>query len=157
MVIHGGGVYGDKEKTIERWCENYNNLPNHIKNRLVLENCERSYSIEDCLYISSKTGVPIVFDTHHYDCYKILHPDEKLKDAAEYIPEILETWNKKSIKPKFHVSEQGSGKVGHHSDYIEEIPDYLLEIPDKYNQNIDIMIEAKKKELSIQKLYEKVS
>ena len=37
MVIHGGGVYGDKEKTIERWCENYNNLPNHIKNRLVLE------------------------------------------------------------------------------------------------------------------------
>ena len=84
-----------------------------------------------------------------------MHPDEKLKDAAEYIPEILETWNKKSIKPKFHVSEQGSGKVGHHSDYIEEIPDYLLEIPDKYNQNIDIMIEAKKKELSIQKLYEK--
>jgi UV DNA damage endonuclease len=155
MVIHGGGVYGDKEKTIERWCENYNNLPNHIKNRLVLENCERSYSIEDCLYISSKTGVPIVFDTHHYDCYQILHPDEKLKDAAEYIPEILETWNKKSIKPKFHVSEQGSGKVGHHSDYIEEIPDYLLEIPDKYNQKIDIMIEAKKKELSIQKLYEK--
>ena len=80
---------------------------------MFLKNCERSYSIEDCLDISSKTGVPIVFDTHHYGCYKILHPDEKLKDAAEYIPEILETWNK-SIKPKFHVSEQGSGKVGHH-------------------------------------------
>ena len=60
-----------------------------------------------------------------------------------------------SIKPKFHVSEQGSGKVGHHSDYIDILPEYLLEIPVRYNTHIDIMIEAKKKELSIHQLYEK--
>ena len=68
---------------------------------------------------------------------------------------ILETWKKRGIKPKFHVSEQGEGRVGHHSDYIETIPDYLLEIPEKYGVHIDIMIEAKKKELAILKLYEK--
>ena len=62
---------------------------------------------------------------------------------------------KKNIKPKFHVSEQGSGRIGHHSDYIEIIPKYLLEIPDKYNTEIDIMIEAKQKEKSIFKLYQK--
>jgi hypothetical protein len=35
------------------------------------------------------------------------------------------------------------------------LPEYLLEIPSKYNQPIDIMIEAKMKEKSIMKLYEK--
>ena len=68
---------------------------------------------------------------------------------------ILETWKKKGIKPKFHVSEQGSGKIGHHSDYIDILPNYLLEIPEKYGVNIDIMIEAKMKELAIFKLYKK--
>ena len=79
--------------------------------------------------------------------------DEEFLPASEYIPMILNTWG--DIKPKFHVSEQGSGKIGHHSDYIEILPEYLLEIPEKYGFEIDIMIEAKMKELSIQKLYEK--
>ena len=155
MVIHGGGVYGDKIKTIERWCENYKKLPEKITERLVLENCEKCYSIEDCLEISSKTGIPVVFDTHHFECYNILHPDEKFKKPGEYIENILETWKKKNIKPKFHVSEQGKGRCGHHSDYIEVLPDYLLDIPEKYGMEIDIMIEAKAKEKAILKLYRK--
>ena len=57
--------------------------------------------------------------------------------------------DKKGIKPKFHVSEQGYGKVGKHSDFIDILPDYLLEIPKKYGIKIDIMIEAKMKELSV--------
>ena len=37
MVIHGGGVYGEKKtKTIDRWCENYENLPDKIKKGLSL-------------------------------------------------------------------------------------------------------------------------
>ena len=155
MVIHGGGLYNNKEKTKLRWCEVYNELPDNIKRRLVLENCEHSFNIQDCLDISEKTGVPVVFDTHHFDCYSKLHPDESFKPVEEYIPKILETWTKRGIKPKFHVSEQGAGKTGHHSDYIENIPNYLLEIPEKYRINIDIMIEAKMKELAIQRLYEK--
>jgi UV DNA damage endonuclease len=155
MVIHGGGIYGDKNKTIDRWCENYNKLPDNIKRRLVLENCERNFSIEDCLRVSEKVKVPVVFDTHHYECYNIMHPNEKLEIADNYISKILETWSRRGIKPKFHVSEQGAGKCGHHSDYIETIPNYLLEIPKKYKTDIDIMIEAKMKEKAIFKLYEK--
>jgi UV DNA damage endonuclease len=130
-------------------------LPDHIKNRLVLENCEKNFSIQDCLDIAEKVNIPIVFDTHHFECYKQLHPEESFKDPEYYIPLILKTFEKRNIKPKFHVSEQGSGKIGHHSDYIEVIPNYLLEIPKKYGINIDIMIEAKMKELAIFKLYEK--
>ena len=66
MVIHGGGIYGDKESAIQRWSDNYKNLPPSVKKRLVLENCEKCYSIEDCLKINELCGVPIVFDTHHY-------------------------------------------------------------------------------------------
>ena len=84
--------------------------------------------------------------TKYFILKKNLHP-------SEYIHSILKTW--KDIKPKFHVSEQGTGKTGHHSDYIEILPDYLLEIPEKYGIDIDIMIEAKMKELSIKKLYDK--
>ena len=153
MVIHGGGIYKDKEKTKIRWAENYDKLEDRIKNRLVLENCEKSFSIIDCLDVNRMCGVPIVFDTHHFECYKKLHPDEEFENPEYYIPMILESW--KDIKPKFHVSEQGDGRIGKHSDYIEIIPEYLLEIPDKYGVHIDIMIEAKMKELSIQKLYEK--
>ena len=155
MVIHGGGIYGDKQGSVKRWIENYHKLPDKIKNRLVLENCEKCYSIVDCLKISWNCGIPVVFDTHHFECYKQLHPTEEFKPASFYIPFILDTWKEKEIKPKFHVSEQGSGKIGHHSDYIEILPEYLLEIPNKYGVNIDIMIEAKMKEQSIQKLYEK--
>ena len=155
MVIHGGGIFKDKEKTKNRWCERYLMLPDHIKNRLVLENCEKNFSIEDCLDISKKISIPIIFDTHHFECYKLLHPDEKFKDPEYYIPLILKTFEKRNIKPKFHVSEQGSGKIGHHSDYIEIIPNYLLEIPEKYRVNIDIMIEAKMKEIAIFRLYNK--
>ena len=97
----------------------------------------------------------MVFDTHHYTCYNLLHPDHNLKEATYYIPQILETWKRRGIKPKFHVSEQGSGRIGHHSDYIKEIPEYLLEIPKKYDTHIDIMIEAKMKEKTIMDLYKK--
>ena len=155
MVIHGGGVYKNKELTKERWCENYLAMPENIRNRLVLENCEKNFSIIDCLDVSKKVNIPVVFDTHHFECYKKLHPTELFKEPAYYMAQILETWQRRNIKPKFHVSEQGSGKCGHHSDFIEIIPDYLLEIPEKYSVDIDIMIEAKMKEQAIFKLYEK--
>jgi len=155
MVVHGGGMYGDKELTKDRWCEQYKMLAENVKKRLVLENCEKSFSIRDCIYVSKKIGIPIVFDTHHFECYKLMHPNENFAKPEVYMPLVLQSWINRGIKPKFHVSEQGSGRCGHHSDYIEVMPYYLLEIPVKYNIDIDIMIEAKMKEQAIFKLYEK--
>jgi UV DNA damage endonuclease len=155
MVVHGGGVYGNKEETKERWSVQFDLLPEKIKRRLVLENCEKCYSIIDCLEMSEKNNIPVVFDTHHFECYKKLHPDEEFEEPSYYIEKILETWKRRDIKPKFHISEQGKGKCGHHSDYVEVIPEYLLEIPEKYGIHIDIMIEAKMKEQAILHLYNK--
>ena len=155
MVVHGGGMYGNKQETLKRWGENYHKLPELVKKYLVLENCERCYSVEDLLPVCNDCNIPLVYDTHHYSCYTILHPDEKQRPIEELIPDVLKTWEKRGIKPKFHISEQGSGRCGHHSDYIEEIPQHIIDIPKKMNISIDFMVEAKMKEQAILRLYEK--
>jgi len=148
MVVHGGGTYGDKELTKKRWIEQFHRLPERVRRRLVLENCEKNFSVEDCLDISDAVKVPVVFDTHHYDCYGHFHRDETLLPARAYMPRVLETWHRRGIRPKFHISQQRiGGPVGAHSDYIDKIPDYLLEL-----NNIDIMVEAKMKEQAVFKL-----
>ena len=65
-----------------------------------------------------------------------MHPSETFKPAREYISDILDTWNRRNIKPKFHVSEQGSGKCGHHSDFIE-VTNLLIygDLPNKKQLN----------------------
>jgi UV DNA damage endonuclease len=155
LVIHGGGVYGDKVSAKQRFVENFYKLPERVQDRLVLENCEKNFSIIDCLEVSEVLGIPVVFDTHHFECYSDLHPDEPFEPAEYYIPLILQTWGDR--KPKFHISEQGAGKTGHHSDFVESIPRYLLEIYEKYGVDIDIMVEAKMKEQAVLKLYNKYS
>lgn len=146
MVIHGGGVYGNKLETLKRWERNYYRLPIRVQSRLVLENCEKSFSIEDCLYLSDRLNIPVVFDTHHHECYMKLHPSERLQSGAYYIPAILRSWKLRDIRPKFHVSEQDDSKqLGAHSEYVLSLPSYLLNI----SEPIDIMIEAKGKEKAV--------
>lgn len=151
--IHGGGVYGDKESTIRRWIEQFDDLPTKVKRRLTIENCEKCYSARDCIEIATECKIPVVFDTHHYDCYTLLHPDEKQESAEDLIPEVLDTWG--SRIPLFHISEQRpDSRIGAHSDYIKKIPQYLIDIPEKYGCLIDIDVEAKAKEAAILQLYQ---
>jgi len=86
MVVHGGGVHNDKKATMNRWCKQFYELPQNVQNRLVLENCERCYSIEDCLDISSRINIPVVLDSHHFDCFNIIYPNNNLHPMGYYIP-----------------------------------------------------------------------
>lgn len=153
LCIHGGGIYDDKQKTIERFCNNFNKLDNKIKSRICIENCEKCYNSEDCLYISSKLNIPHIFDIHHYHCYDLLHKDFKQKSIQELLPSIIKTWSKRNLKPYFHISNQGSGKIGHHSDYVQEIPQYMLDL----DITVSLDIEAKAKEDSLIYLRDKYS
>ena len=47
-----------------------------------------------------------------------------------------------------------NGRVGHHSDLVEVIPDYMINISKNYGVAIDVMIEAKHKERALFHLYE---
>lgn len=145
LCVHGGGVYGDKKKTMDRWVERFAQLPKGVRRRLCLENCEKCYSSEDCLELADKLNIPHIFDIHHYHCYNILHKDETQKPISELLPRIFATWHRRKLKPYFHISEQGSGKTGHHSDYVKELPSYILDT--KHPLTIDI--EAKAKEQAV--------
>lgn len=153
IIVHGGGTYGNKEDTIRRWIEQYDDLPKIVKDRLVIENCERQYSVSDCIHISDECGIPVVFDFHHHDCYCNIHKIEE-KYPIDVLPSIVNTWGDRKVV--MHVSEQGEGRIGHHSDYIERIPDSLLELLEENEDlKIDLEVEAKMKELAINKLYKK--
>ena len=142
VQIHVGGVYDDKQDSIKRFIENYIKLGLNIKKRLVVENDHVSYSLKDCVFISEKIGIPIVFDVLHHEC---LNNNEALKEAAE---KAEKTWNKKDGKLMIDYSAQKKGKrKGVHVDSINTslFKDFLGQIK---GINCDIMLEIKDKEKS---------
>lgn len=149
IVIHVGGVYNDKYQTMIRWIERFTKIPERIKRRLVIENDELYYNVNDVLTICEKINRPMVFDYHHY----MLNPVNNIK---ELLPRIIMSWTKLGLKPKFHLSEANLlKKFGAHADYIKTIPKLLLDIPKKNKTNIDVMIEAKMKDKAVKKLHNK--
>jgi UV DNA damage endonuclease len=154
LTVHGGGVYGDKESAIRRWKEQFDDLPTGVKKRLTIENCELQYNVEDCIDIADDCKIPVILDTHHFDCYNKAHETEY--EIDDYMDQIVETW--KDRKMVTHVSEQKeNSRLGAHHDYVEVLPECLISIPEKYRRGVDIEVEAKAKEKAIFKLYNKYS
>lgn len=153
LVMHGGSIYNNKEKSMKKWIKNYNNLPARIRNRIVLENDERNYSIEDVLKISDICGVPIVFDCFHHYCF-----NKKKVNIKKFLPIVLKTWTDKKLKMKMHISEQACDeRMGSHSDYVKNIPKELIDFIKKEKIDIYLMIEARMKELALFKLRDKLN
>lgn len=153
MVLHGGGAYGNKTAAIRRWIARFLRLPNNIKRRVVIENDEFVYSIDDVLLIGKTVGIPVVLDVFHWSIYERYHPGAQTS-IENVLPQIIKSW--KSRTPKFHISEQHShAPVASHSDYIKVIPSYLLTAPTKFARRIDLMIEAKTTEKALRRLRKK--
>ncbi len=149
LCLHGGGVYNDKASSIKRWKKFFKSLPENIRNRICLENCERSYSADDLLPICEELNIPLIFDFHHYACWKYYHQDNPEQSSIkDLMPRILATWKRRDIVPKFHLSDQAENKrVGAHHDYVQLIPKKLLTLSE--TTKVDIMIEAKAKEAAV--------
>lgn len=145
IVIHGGSK---QEGALERFKKNFYKLSSSSQSRLVLENCETCFKVEDLLPVCKYLNIPLVLDYHHYN----LNHDVELSFLMKY---ILLTWSKRKIRPKFHLSESNPGCARDltsrrkHSDIVYNLPDLL---PD----DIDLMIEAKLKERSIPLLKKKL-
>lgn len=98
MVIHVGGVYGDRAASNQRWVETYQRLPEPVRRRLVLEHDDIRFSAADTLWIHEHTGVRLVFDHQHFWC---LNP-ERL-DLRDTLARMVATWPA-GVRPKIHFS-----------------------------------------------------
>jgi len=141
--IHCNGVYGDKMGAMNRFIENFKRLPESVQTRLTVENDDKAsmYSVKDLMYIHENTGIPIVFDYHHY---KFNTGDQSEQEALEL---ALSTWG--DVKPLVHYSE--SKALHENDDSIKEQAhsDYINKLPNLYDNDVDVMVESKAKELAI--------
>jgi len=145
IVLHIGGVYGDKELSIQRFIDNYKKLDSSIKNRLIIENDDKSYNVEDVLYISEQANIPVVFDTLHH---RLNPPQDNKYNQYEWLELCGRSWHKDDGKQKIHYSQSANNyKNGAHSKYIKAST-FLDFYSNLKNKDIDIMLEVKDKNLS---------
>ena len=143
--IHIGGAYGDKQATLKRWIDNYYELDPNTQMRLTVENDDKEnmYSVKE-LYkgISEQCGVPIVFDYYHHKfCTGGLTEQEALELAAK-------TWPK-GIVPCTHYSESRRKEKLDESIKAQAHSDLIKDTIQTYGLDIDVVVEAKHKELAV--------
>lgn len=177
--IHIGGAYGDKQAALDRWISNWKRLDEGTKARLVVENDDKPsmYNVQDLMYVHEQIGIPVTFDYYHHslhpgdlseqealemamstwptDIVPCTHYSECRRDEQQKV--IQEIFEKNGIDydtlddwptfKKMHLDFQKT-KINAHSDYIEK------EIQD-YGHRIDVMVEAKAKELAVERYKEK--
>jgi len=148
--IHIGGAYGDKESAMERFCVNFERLPDSVKSRLTVENDDKAsmYSVKD-LYegVYKRIGIPIVFDYHHH---KFCTGDLSEQQALEM---AISTWPD-GITPATHYSESRRDEQKDETIRVQAHSDYVYDKIETYGNEIDVMVEAKHKELAVQKYKE---
>jgi len=144
LNIHCNGVYGDKISAMDRFCLNFQKLSPSVQGRLTVENDDKAsmYSVKDLMYIHERINIPIVFDYHHH---KFNTGGLSEQEALEL---AISTWPK-GIKPIVHYSE--SKALHEENDKLkpQAHSDYINELPNLYGNDVDVMVEAKAKELSI--------
>jgi len=142
--IHCNGVYGDKKAAMDRFIKNFQRLSKSVQSRLTIENDDKAsmYSVKDLMYIYEKIGIPIVFDYHHHQfCTGDLSEEQALKLAAT-------TWPK-NIKQEVHYSESKALHENNPKEKPQAHSLYINSLPNTYGLDIDVMVEAKGKELAI--------
>jgi len=139
MNIHGG-----KSDRTSQLKSVIRDLPESIRSRLTFENDEYAYSSSEILEVCLDTGVPMVFDAHHHVIHEHLETYED-PSVAEMLAAARTTWS----VPEWQLVHISNGKEffadPRHSDLITEMPNCYYQAP-------WIEVEAKFKELAIEKL-----
>jgi len=144
IVLHIGGVYDDRQQAIKRFIVNYKKLSDSVKNRLVIENDDKCYNISEVLEISKDLKIPVVFDVLHNKA----NPSSIDESEVSWIKKCGKTWKEKDGTQKIHYSQQDNLKrAGAHSASISinQFMKFYETLPD---ENIDIMLEVKDKNIS---------
>jgi UV DNA damage endonuclease len=140
IILHTGGVYGDKDKAITSFIDNYLNLSDSLQILVALENCHY-FSANDIKLISDLCGVNTVYDLHHE---RIINND---------VNTLTHKLNIARLKPVIcHISSGKSSVIDKsHADYISDDDIEVFSEVLKYYNGI-IEVEAKMKDLAIIKI-----
>lgn len=144
MILHIGGIYGDKEAAVKRFIAQYLRLSPAIKAHLVIENDDHFYDLKTVLEISYETGAPVIFDVFHHEVLPSL-PGVDTKTLLEL---VRATWQKKDGRMKIHYSQPDLAKRGGAHSQTIAASSFLDTFHPFIDEEIDIMLEVKDKNLS---------
>lgn len=150
VQIHVGGIYGNKIEALKRFVTVYNTLNDAIRRRLVIENDDRLYQLNDCLELNRQINIPIVFDSFHHE---LLSDGELLKFAFR---KATSTWDTNedglqivdysNAQPK-NGKRRLTGRKGKHAESID-ITSFKKFLKATAGLDFDVMLEIKDKEKS---------
>jgi len=142
IQLHVGGVYGDKQQSMNRFIDQFDLLSKNVKQRLVIENDDRSYMVKDCLFISNHINIPVLLDVFHHQLH---NNGESVRDVLE---QTKETWKDADGLPMVdYSSQQENQKRGKHAQHINR-DDFIKFLEDSKDFDVDVMLEIKDKEVS---------
>ena len=150
IQIHVGGAYGDKQKSIERFIERFDELDDSVVQRLVIENDDKLYDLNDCLKINAEIHIPILFDNFHNKLHNSATPTKH-----ESFKLAMKTWNEKTdgLPMVDYSSKKDNGSPRQHAETIN-IEDFDLFLKQTMPFDFDLMLEIKDKEKSAIKAVE---
>lgn len=164
--IHVGSKAGGEIRHREILQKNVLSLSQNVRNLLSLENDEKNYDFKTTLSIAQENALMLVPDFHHERCYQRRNTQYKKSNEEsdsviyENLERVFDTYRGKLSLPTFHISSPLSGWCGKfkdecsHADYIDilDYPHKLVEYCQKTQTTIILDIEAKHKQLAIEKL-----
>ena len=146
IILHGGGLYGEKRQAIDRLARVVRSLPDHWQARLAIENDERLFSPVDVLELARLTGLPAVFDWLHARC----NDGGQAIDAT--FRACLGTWRPEDGLAEVHFSSQlAGGRPGQHAEWIDPL-DFADFVRRTRDCSFDCMLEAKRRDLALLRL-----
>jgi UV DNA damage endonuclease len=137
-------VHGGKGGRASELVARVRDLPDAVRLRLTFENDERSYGAAAIAEVCARTGAAMVFDAHHHTCHERLASYDD-PSVAEMVAAARSTWPDPAWQ-QAHVSNGIDGTLDpRHSDYVDRMPESYAGVP-------WIEVEAKAKELAIERL-----
>jgi len=169
IVLHVGGMYGDRHAALHRFIERYDALPSATRHRLALEHDDDRFSVADIAWIHDQTGISLVYDHLHHRC----HNPDKL-NAVEALSLCLRSWPD-GVRPKVHFSSPSTAmhviqrrhpttdarvrllqppQPTEHADFVHpfEFIAFLCAAREAGLPDFDVMLEVRAKDLALLRL-----
>lgn len=148
LVLHVGSSVLGKQNSLKRFINTFKSLPEEIGQMIALENDDKTFDIKDVLYICETLHIRMVLDYHHYLC------NMGGLDIQDYLSRIFATWKEETPKIHFSSPKNHTKKdIRSHHDYID-VDAFIkfVEMLRPYQTDVDIMLEAKEKDMALFKL-----